>query len=321
MSSSSRELSEELVLEIISGTGTVHDVVRCSSLLSKRWRNIWRSIPGEVLDFDKSDELLWGQNELVDRIRVITKRVKEFTLLSFHSSSINWLSFRFFTPEFLSKHDLSRLEVLEINGVSDVSQRAVDHFQPTHVGELAVLRVCSDNNLQCLDIGELWCVARIELISAPRLRTFKLRGYSGLWVEYRDDLPQLQETLFSCTGYLFPWTRYQFLSKHDLSRLEVLEINGVSDVSQRAVDHFQPTHVGELAVLRVCSDNNLQCLDIGELWCVARIELISAPRLRTFKLRGLRNPDAESLDLELEASLSAGASTIRGTSKSEAWNS
>ncbi|CAL1401511.1 unnamed protein product [Linum trigynum] len=173
MSSSSRELSEELVLEIISRTGTAHDVVRCSCLLSKRWRNIWRSIPGGVLDLDKSDKLLRGQNELVfciqpeeqqrfanrvdqtltslphqdlDALKIgfqlakreegvcrwiefgFTKRVKEFTLLSFHSSSINRLSFPFFTPEFLSKHDLSRLEVLEINGVSDVSQRAVDHI-------------------------------------------------------------------------------------------------------------------------------------------------------------------------------------------------
>ncbi|CAL1375828.1 unnamed protein product [Linum trigynum] len=248
MSSPSRELPDELVLKIISHLGTVNEIVRCSSLLSKRWRNTWRSIGGGVLEFHKSDELRCtnckeqyrfanlidqaltslADRQNLDGLRIgfnlcgmteeawrwvefgLTKRAKELTLMSY---CYNWATFPLFTPEFLAGHDLSRLQILEFKGIAKIDPAAIAYILSRNCpslrrfalrdcrfsgGETVVIRVCSSNNLEMLSLefkGQD-CNVRIELSSAPSLRTFKFHGASASHVEFGNHLPRLREAWF-----------------------------------------------------------------------------------------------------------------------------
>ncbi|CAL1375824.1 unnamed protein product [Linum trigynum] len=160
----------------------------------------------------------------------LAKRVKQLSLWFYYFFSSHSLGLTFFTPEFLAKHDLRRLESLELYGVSSISQRAVDHilsesncpslrcfllnscvFQKINGGD-AVLRLGSSNVLQRLEFNELANVARVELISAPRLLDCWLRGFSLSQVEFGDGIPQLRDAVLCCRqGLLLQWpSRDQF---------------------------------------------------------------------------------------------------------------
>ncbi|CAL1375826.1 unnamed protein product [Linum trigynum] len=136
----------------------------------------------------------------------------------------------------------------------------------------------SSNNLQCLDFSEAaYSTVRIELISAPRLHTFKLTGYHGAdsWVEYGDDLPRLQEAVVSCRDYLFPWPAHHIrkLAPH-LQRLG-LEIMS-SDFIRRLPCKSSWLQFEKLRVLDLV-------IDIGEAlpsFLECTVLLRAAPMLR-----------------------------------------
>ncbi|CAL1375825.1 unnamed protein product [Linum trigynum] len=160
-SSTPRQLPDELVLKIISHLGTLNEVVRYSSLMSKRWKEVWRSIGGGILDFDKSDNIRayipteeqlpfantvdqaltsLASHRNLDGLRIgfdfygmaeqarrwiefgLTKTVKELTLIS-SSPYLPPL-----TLDSLAKHDLSRLEVLEFHGMRKIPRAVVQHI-------------------------------------------------------------------------------------------------------------------------------------------------------------------------------------------------
>ncbi|CAI0418448.1 unnamed protein product, partial [Linum tenue] len=294
------KLPDELAVEILSRLGTMNQVAKCSSLVCRRWRNLWRSIDGGVLDFSSYDDdhdrrplrkgaytepeqQLRFANRVDQAVSSILlhhccknldldafiigfdlyeleeeawrwvefglgKRVKQLSLLNFFSWHLrNWVSLPQLTPEFLGKQDLSRLQVLELEGVSKIPRGALDHIFSNcsslqrlvlrdcrflcPEGELVIRVCCPGNNLQSLTLeyGEtLYNVTKIELVSAPGLQSFRFVGrINPKVVEFVGELPQLREARFGGRGicgppHYLPWSRSQF-SKFapQLERLEI----------------------------------------------------------------------------------------------------
>ncbi|CAL1389464.1 unnamed protein product [Linum trigynum] len=171
----------------------------------------------------------------------LTARVKRLTLLSYFSRiwcphGRNEIPVPLFTPEFLHTQDLSRLEVLEFQGVSEIPRGTLDHLF-SHCPSLqhlsldnctfhdkdTVLRVCCPNNRKfqrlTFNFPEFdHNISRIEVLSAPGLHSLEVRGAEYIpWFEFGDDIAQLQELRFCNQGLCgllqdcyFPWSRSQF---------------------------------------------------------------------------------------------------------------
>ncbi|CAI0457976.1 unnamed protein product [Linum tenue] len=186
--------------------------------------------------------LSWHRSETLDALRIafdlyglgeeawkwiefgLKKRVKELRLLScFSYSGDHRIPLPLLTPEFLGTQDLSRLEVLELEGLSIITQETVDYiFSHCHSlkrwvlrnscfrGE--VVRVSNVEKLQYLEFTRLYFARRIELMSAPNLHTVKFTGNATIC--FGDQLPQLLEASFcgalKASDYSLPWPPSQF---------------------------------------------------------------------------------------------------------------
>ncbi|CAI0457898.1 unnamed protein product, partial [Linum tenue] len=191
--------------------------------------------------------LSWHRSETLDALRIafdlyglgeeawkwiefgLKKRVKELRLLScFSYSGDHRIPLPLLTPEFLGTQDLSRLEVLELEGLSIITQETVDYiFSHCHSlkrwvlrnscfrGE--VVRVSNVEKLQYLEFTRLYFARRIELMSAPNLHTVKFTGNATIC--FGDQLPQLLEASFcgalKASDYSLPWPPSQFCSIPD----------------------------------------------------------------------------------------------------------
>ncbi|CAL1384248.1 unnamed protein product [Linum trigynum] len=293
------KLPDELAVGILSRSATtMNEAARCSSLLGKRWRNMWQLIDSAVLDFNKSDDddrrsepqrrrfvdrvdqaigLIRQSKTRLDELKIVFKftemeeagwrwiqfglgeGVKRLTLLSLLRpgwEARDAIPVPLFTPEFVAKQDLSRLEVLEFQGVSMIPGGTLDHVLSRchslqHLSlnncsfhdEDTVIRICRPNN-DSLQTLTFWCpeeefhnVTRIEIVSAPGLRSLKVGGGPVVRrVEFGDDIPQLREfeycrhIQFAADGddpCYFPWSRSE--SNKFAPRLQFLKYDLTTD--------------------------------------------------------------------------------------------
>ncbi|CAL1402219.1 unnamed protein product [Linum trigynum] len=185
-----------------------------------------------------------------------------------------------FTPEFVAKQDLSRLEVLEFQDVSKIPGGTLDHVLSRchslqHLAlnncsfhdEDTVIRICRPNNdnLQRLTF---WCpkeefhnVTRIEIFSAPGFRSLKVGGGP---VVPRVEFGDIQFAADGDEHCYFPWSRSE--SNKFAPRLQFLKYDLTTDnfkpLSVRAPEwlRFEKLTVLDLSIyIDIAGTSMLEC--------------------------------------------------------------
>ncbi|CAL1376094.1 unnamed protein product [Linum trigynum] len=330
------KLPDQLAVEILSRVGmTLKEAARCS-ILSKGWRNIWQYINDGALEFDGDklrkttinerrqfangvDQALSSHQACLSALRIklnmlgmdeqawrwiqlgLAKRVKRLTLeYSCFPCSPNkrlGVSLPLFNPAFLIKQDLTRLEALELEGLSEIPKGTLEHIFSDHCP--ALKRFALHNSyfgyhgstttttttkavisIRCSSIQSLsfrfphgaYDLSRIELISAPHLRYFELNAeIETLTVSFGGDenLPRLLELRLSGSWLRTAKPRYLLPSQH--SRL-VLQAN---DFLPRLVlpRQWQPSTI-------IALDLHIPAVNGLPSWLDCAIVLRAAPKLR-----------------------------------------